>query len=265
MLTESIVESVAAAAGMSGETRFVTVTGSTNQDLVRMAEAGAPAWSLVVAGHQEAGRGRLGRTWTASPGSSLLASLLVRPAIPPEDAPLVSLGAGACIAIAASVACGVEAGCKWPNDVMAEDRKLGGVLVEGKVEGSRLLYAVVGVGVNVRQGLADFPADLREAATSVAMEGGLPDEAALLSEFLIRMKRICSSEDRGFRATVLSAYRGLCQTIGQTVSAATSDGGRVIGRATGIGDRGELLVRTENGEVRIGFGEVEHLRAAGPA
>jgi BirA family biotin operon repressor/biotin-[acetyl-CoA-carboxylase] ligase len=265
MLTESIVEAVAAAAGMTGEVRFTPVTGSTNADLIRMAAEGAPEWSLVVAGHQEAGRGRMGRTWTSSPGTSLLASLLVRPAIPPEEAPLVSLAAGASVVGAVSIACGVVAGCKWPNDVTVADRKLAGVLVEGRVEGGRLLHSVVGVGVNVRQAPQDFPEDLRETATSVVMEGGLPDEAALLNEVLVRMKRFCTVGGGEFGAAVLGAYRGMCETVGRRVRANTSDGAHVAGRAVGIGDRGELLVDTATGEVRVAFGEVDHLRAADPA
>src|SRR5262245_27658872 len=161
MPSEHSVAAAALAAGLEGEAWYRDEVGSTNTELIALARSGAPAWSVLVAGYQSEGRGRLGRTWTAPPGSSLMASLLLRPAMAPADAPLVALAAGACMAQAVESACGVVASCKWPNDVLAGDRKLAGILTEAEANGSRVAFVVVGTGVNVRQTAEDFPAEVR--------------------------------------------------------------------------------------------------------
>jgi BirA family biotin operon repressor/biotin-[acetyl-CoA-carboxylase] ligase len=224
-----------------------------------MAEDGAPEWSIVVAGHQEAGKGRLGRSWISSPGSSLLVSFLLRPRLDPADAALVTLAAGAAAALAIQSACGVEARCKWPNDLEVKGKKLGGILVEAEVMEGRLSHAVVGMGVNLVQRREDFPPELRESATSVVIEGGRPDPAALLREVLANARRLCDTGRPGFRDETLAAYRGLCDTIGRNVRAATAKGREVEGRAMGVGDSGELFVQAASGLETVLFGEVVHL------
>jgi BirA family biotin operon repressor/biotin-[acetyl-CoA-carboxylase] ligase len=260
MLTEHTVAEVALAAGIDAPVHFFDVIGSTNDVLVLLAEQGAPEWTLVVAGHQDSGRGRLGRSWASLPGSSLLMSLLVRPPLAPAEATLITLGAGACMALSCAVACGVEVVCKWPNDLMVNDRKLGGVLVEAKVEGSRLKHAVIGIGLNLKQGARDFPPELAETATSIAIEGGRLEMAELLYDFLIRVRRFCDPGDPRFRSMVLDTYRGICDTIGRLVRATTMAGETVEGMAIGLGDSGTLQVETPSGTQEIGFGEVAHLR-----
>ena len=227
---------------------------------VEMADDGAPDWTVVVAGHQSAGRGRLGRTWVSSPGSSLLVSVLVRPTLPPAESPIITLAAGASMAEALRAACGVEARCKWPNDVVVGERKLAGILVEARVESDRLVHAIIGAGVNVAQSAGDFTPAIRSTATSVAMEGGRRDLAALLREFLARLRRSCDPAADGFPAVVLEAYRGLSATLGRTVEAWTTSGATVRGRAADLGPSGELLVETKSGTQRVAFGEIEHLR-----
>src|SRR6266536_3534644 len=162
MLTEQDVTEAVRAARLDGPVHFLEVTDSTNSDLLRLAEEGAPEWTVVAANQQEAGRGRLGRTWVSTPGSSLLVSVLLRPKLAPVDSPLITLAAGAAMSLACRDALGVRAMCKWPNDVMAGDRKLGGVLVEARVQEARLLHAVVGTGVNLTQQPDDFPEEFRE-------------------------------------------------------------------------------------------------------
>src|SRR6266571_151982 len=98
-----------------------------------MAEDGAPAWTLVAAGHQTAGRGRLGRTWSSEPGGSLLFSLVLRPDMQPEDVGLLTLAAGVAMAAACKDEAALEVRCKWPNDLLLGDRKVGGILSESRV------------------------------------------------------------------------------------------------------------------------------------
>jgi BirA family transcriptional regulator, biotin operon repressor / biotin---[acetyl-CoA-carboxylase] ligase len=258
LLTEHTVAEAARAAGFPGKVHFREVTGSTNTDLINLAEAGAEEWTVLVTGQQEAGRGRLGRTWVSSPGSSLLLSVLVRPSSPVSDAAVVTLGAGVCMALALA-ACGVGARCKWPNDLVTLGRKLGGILVESSVRGDRLEYAVIGTGVNINQSAAEFPPDLRDTATSIALEGGQPDAPALLRAYLARVREFCDAADPHFHDRVLDSYRKVCDTLGRTVRASTTSGQHVEGRAVEIGDAGELILETRSGKESVTFGEIVHL------
>jgi BirA family transcriptional regulator, biotin operon repressor / biotin---[acetyl-CoA-carboxylase] ligase len=260
MSSEHSVANTALAAGLTGRSWYRDEVGSTNTELIGLAREGAPAWSVFVAGYQSAGRGRLGRAWEATPGSSLMASLLLRPRIPPADAPLITLAAGACLAAAIEDACGVTVGCKWPNDLVAGERKLGGILTEAEVAGDRLAFVVIGTGVNVRQRPEDLPPGLEAAATSVAIEGGRTDPDALLRAYLERFRTDFDPDGDDFARRTLATYREWCLTLGRRVRATTTDGRRAEGLAEAVGDRGQLVVQTPEGLEEIGFGEVEHLR-----
>jgi BirA family biotin operon repressor/biotin-[acetyl-CoA-carboxylase] ligase len=260
MITQDSVAEAVRAAGLPVPGRFLPVTGSTNLDVSAMAEHGAPEWTVVVAGRQVAGRGRLGRTWVSTgEGESLLASLLLRPSIPPADAPLLSLLAGLCMAKACRDASGVEVRCKWPNDLVAGGRKLGGVLIEATVGPEGVDHVVVGTGVNVGQAAKDFPEELRTTATSVTMEGGTGDVSALLAAYLTAMHARYHQNGVGLKDVMLAAYRDMCDTIGRAVQATTAAGEQVEGIATEIGERGDLRVETPAGVESIGFGEIVHL------
>lgn len=264
MLTEHSVAKAARDAGVAAPVHFLRVTGSTNADLLRMAAEGAPEWTVVVAGHQEAGRGRLGRTWFSTQGASLLVSVLLRPSLPPDDAPLLTLLAGLAAAEACRRACRVDVRCRWPNDLVVGERKLGGVLVEAGVRGGSLEHVVLGLGVNVAQRADDFPSDLRLRATSVAMEGGRDDPVSLLRAFLEELRARYRRDGANLRTEVLPAYRGLCATVGREVRALTTSGQAVGGRAVGVGDQGELLVDSPSGLAVVRFGEVAHVEVPGP-
>lgn len=260
MLTEHSVAAAASAAGLPPDTaRYVESTGSTNSDLMAAADAGAPAWSVLVAGHQTAGRGRLGRAWEEPPGTSLLVSVLLRPSTPPGEALLVSLAAGIAVADAVGIAAaGLPVRCEWPNDIVTVGgRKLGGILAESRVEGDRVRSVVVGAGVNLTQTLDDFPGGARLPPTSLAIEGAPADAQALLAAYLRRLAHWYDGS--GLQPRVVDAFRERCATIGRRVHATTVDGAVVEGEATGIGDRGELLVATADGEVAVTSGELQRL------
>jgi BirA family transcriptional regulator, biotin operon repressor / biotin---[acetyl-CoA-carboxylase] ligase len=258
-LDEHTVAEAARVAGYQGPVSFVEVTGSTNADLVSRARTGAEEWTAVVAGEQRAGRGRLGRSWIAPPRSSLLISVLLRPRMSPDRVPAISLAVAVCLAEACRSATGVDVRCKWPNDLIVGDRKMGGILLESSIGQEHVDFVVVGAGVNVAQSSADFPQELRGAATSVSLEGGRPDILALLIGYLGGLKARYHPRT-GFDDEVLDDYRERCVTLGRKVRAVTLGGAEVTGTAVGIGSSGELLVETPAGSERVAFGEIEHLR-----
>ena len=127
---------------------FLDCCESTNLHLLKLAEQGAPEGALCLAETQTAGRGRLGRTWLSEPGQGLLFSLLARPALPPEVAVTLPLVAG--IAVAQTLRnLGYNAGLKWPNDVLIDERKVCGILCEAHTSAKGLEGIVVGIGINV--------------------------------------------------------------------------------------------------------------------
>ena len=224
---------------------------STNAEALRLAGAHEPEGLVVVADAQTAGRGRLGRTWWAEPGTALLASWLLRPALEPEQRPLLSLVAGVAAARAASVAGGVDVRLKWPNDLLLEGRKLGGILAESDASGA----VVIGLGLNVRQ--EAFPDDLRATATSLAAGGGrVPERAWLLSATLSSFgARMNSPEDS------LGDYRELCATLGARVRVERDEAEAIEGEAVDITGAGGLVVATTSGSVTVAAGDVVHLRS----
>jgi BirA family biotin operon repressor/biotin-[acetyl-CoA-carboxylase] ligase len=178
--------------------------------------------------------------------------------MPPHEAPLASLAAAVAVAEAVESVTGLPARCEWPNDIVtAEGRKLAGVLVESRIEANWLHHLVIGAGVNLAQSPHDFPDDVRLPATSLAIEGGPADATDLLTAYL---RRLSHRYDRSaFQSVVVDAFRERCATIGRTVRATTVDGAIVEGAATGIGDRGELIVATPAGDVAVSSGELERL------
>ena len=137
--------------------RWFDVIDSTNRYLLECAAAGAGEGMVAVADEQTAGRGRLGRTWVAPPGSALLVSVLLRPQLAPERVHLLTLASALALIDALP---GTDARLKWPNDVVVDDRKLAGILAEANGRGA----IVVGMGVNVRSdGLAPEVRDIAAA------------------------------------------------------------------------------------------------------
>jgi len=226
--------------------------GSTNQRAKELGAAGAPHGTLVTADGQTAGRGRQGRRWEAPAGRALLASLVVRPL--DEDDALLPLAVAVAICEACERAAPVACRIKWPNDVWIDRRKVAGVLIEGRPQER---WAVVGVGVNVTTAAEEFPAELRDTATSLALAAGRRRRAsgdlsvaALLEALLESLAaRLDEPPER-----VLSAWRERDALAGRRV-----DWGEGRGMAAGVDDRGNLLVDTDAGRVALGAGEV-HLR-----
>jgi BirA family biotin operon repressor/biotin-[acetyl-CoA-carboxylase] ligase len=242
-------------AGIAAPPLYLEETGSTSSEARLLADRGAPEWTIVAAGHQNAGRGRLGRSWASAPGKALQFSLLLRPALPPEDAPLTSLLVAAEMVRACRGVGGVAVSSEWPNDLLAGGRKVGGILPEAKVSGSHLDYLILGVGVNVSMGESDFPDEIRASATSLTMEGASAEPAALLEQFLSGFRDAWRPREPDFRGDVLRGYRAVCVTLGRRVRATTTDGAVVEGEATDLDEHGGLRI----GDATIGFGEVVQL------
>lgn len=245
MMSTGELERALAAAGLVAPVHFDEVTGSTNATAVEMAEAGAPEWTLVAAGHQTAGRGRLGRPWTDIPGAALMFSFVLRPDLGPENAGLIPLLAGAAMAAAIREVAGIEVRCKWPNDLLLAGGKVGGILVESSVAHGRVRYAVVGIGINLE------PPAWVEGAAGL----GHADPGGVLSAFLQRFRDGYVRLPDG----AVDAWTALSTTLGSDVEVRRPPGPPVRGRAIAVDERGALVIRTADGTETVTSGEVEHL------
>ena len=212
-------------AGRFADVRWFAELDSTTRLAADLARAGAPDGVVVGADHQTAGRGRRGRTWESRPGASLLVSVILRPA-----PALVTLAAGVAAAEACEAVAGAAVRLKWPNDLLLDGAKLGGILSE-LVAGA----AVVGLGIN-----------LAWAPAGAACLGPGVDRAALLHAYLAGL---VSAGD------VLDRYRHRCTTLGREVRVELP-GGSLEGVATDVDQDGRLLV----GGRAIAAGDVVHLR-----
>jgi BirA family biotin operon repressor/biotin-[acetyl-CoA-carboxylase] ligase len=242
------------------DVRVLDEVDSTNRVLLDEARAGAPDGVVLVAEHQRAGRGRLGRSWSAPRGGSLLVSVLLRRGLSRETMHLPATAAGLALADAVREVAGLDAELKWPNDLLVSGRKLAGVLAEADVGADGSPRAVVvGVGLNVNWDAV--PAELAGIATACNLETGRTvDRGELLVAFLTGLDARLARPER-----VAHDYRRRLATLGRRVRVERHDGD-VVGRAVDVDGTGRLLVEVDAGcIVEIAAGDVVHLRAADPA
>ena len=240
------------------------VTGSTNADLLARAAAGEPEGLVLAAEQQNAGRGRLGRTWTSPPRAALTFSVLLRPAaVPRARLGWLPLLAGVAVAAAVRDVAAVGAQLKWPNDVLVGTAKLAGILAEAAGEA-----VVVGVGLNVSTGPAGLPPPGPGGlpATSLAIEGAAStDRAALLAAVLAGLERRYRAWSQVFgdpeRSGLRAEYTGLSATLGRRVRVELP-GGRVLdGLAADLDADGRLVVSVPpDAGLPVAAGDIVHLR-----
>jgi BirA family biotin operon repressor/biotin-[acetyl-CoA-carboxylase] ligase len=233
---------------------------STSEVAFRLAAEGADHGDLVVAEQQTAGRGRRGRTWESPAGKNLYASLVLRPELPPQRAPELTLLAA--VAVAETLRGeGVQASIKWPNDVLAADRKIAGILTELSAEADRVHFVVLGIGVNLNAAREDLSPELAHTATSVTRLLGRPvDRPAFLARLLRTLEEwLDLHAEQGF-GPVRARWRALSATLGLEVLV-KSENRELRGLAEDIDVDGALLLRTDHGVERVLAGDVEQVRS----
>jgi BirA family biotin operon repressor/biotin-[acetyl-CoA-carboxylase] ligase len=231
---------------------YVAETGSTNADLVARASS-LDGFSVLVAGSQTAGRGRLGRVWVSPPNKSLAISVLVRP----QDWSLENFGwlpliAG--LAMRRAVASALPNSAvtlKWPNDVQVGGKKISGILSELLPDASGV---VIGAGINLTLSRDELPI---EASTSLAIEGAAITPDDFLVVYLVELKKLIAANSQ-----FADQVRAECATIGQSVKASFPNGSDVFGDAVGIDDSGRLLISVpgETQLLAVSAADIQHLR-----
>ena len=233
---------------------YVERTAST-MDIARdLARKGAPGFSVVAAGIQEKGRGRLKRVWQ-SPDGGLYFTVVVRPDLPPLLSPRVNFAASLIMARVIERVCNVEVRVKWPNDLLAGEKKIAGMLSEMEVEGDLVSFINIGIGINVNN---DPPSDVNNAASIRQLTGRSHSRIDILSRFLDQFEGRMST---GSLDSIMAEWKQQSATIGKKVIVETTRG-TTRGTAMDVDENGALIIETETGDRRaVIYGDCFHASA----
>lgn len=234
---------------------YYDVTDSTNIQAKRLAEEGASHGTLVVAGRQEAGRGRRGRSWESPEKDGIFMTLLLRPDFKPKEASMLTIVAAMAVTKAIQTMYGIRAGIKWPNDIVLNGKKICGILTEMNTEIDAINYVVVGIGINISN--RKFESEASFIATSLEAESGKTIHrakliAAVLEQFEFYYDKFCKAKDL---SDIMEEYNRYLVNMDRQV--------RILdpkepftGISRGITEKGELIVTAENGTKLVSSGEV---------
>ena len=231
-------------------------TDSTNIRARKLAEEGAPDGTLVVTDFQNAGRGRRGRMWVSPSGTGIFMSLILRPDILPSSASMLTLVAALAVYDGIKETTGLETVIKWPNDIVAEGKKLCGILTEMSAELEGIHYVVTGIGINAN--MTEFPEEVGEAATSLRiLTGGSVRRSRLIAAVMKAYEGYYEKfKSCGSLAGLMDVYNEHMANLGREVKV-LDPAGAYTGKALGIDEKGELIVEKADGKVvRVVSGEV---------
>jgi BirA family transcriptional regulator, biotin operon repressor / biotin---[acetyl-CoA-carboxylase] ligase len=223
-------------------------TDSTNRVGMELGYAGEPEGAVILAEEQSAGRGRAGRSWHSERGAGIYVTLLLRPKISPVQAPLLTMMAGLSAHAAIQARTGMQVDLKWPNDLMLDGKKLGGILTEMYSDTTLVRFIIVGVGINVNQ--EKFPGELSATATSLRAEtrtnqSRLELLARLLREFETDYNRFLRE---GASSVTARFTRASSYAVGKRVRVANG-ADSFTGVTAGVVPEGLLQVEREDGKV----------------
>lgn len=224
---------------------------STQKIAHRLAYEDAPEGMIVVAEEQLAGRGRMDRKWFSAKYTGIWMSIILRPKIPLAKAPQLTLIAAVAVVQAIEELTELSPQIKWPNDILINGKKMTGILTELQAESDRIHSVIIGMGINVNQLKDDFPSDLRDTATSIAIEQGTTlSRADLIRAVLVNLEKLYLLYlNKGF-VPIKILWEGYALSIGQMVKAKTLS--QVIeGIALGITDDGVLKIEDCTGKIHF--------------
>jgi len=237
---------------------YYPTIGSTNDRALDLAAAGEPEGAAVLAEEQTGGRGRRERTWHSPARLGIYVSLVLRPNVPAPRAPLFTFTAAVAVADALREVCRLQATIKWPNDVVVGRRKIAGILGETRGSDPIIREMVLGIGLNVNQGVEDFGPEVAGRATSVAIEtGAVVDRTTLLAAILEGFERRYARLVGGRPSDLLREWESFSALPHGRPVVVESPGGRLEGQVAGVDEEGALLLKLPDGRtVRVPFGEI---------
>jgi BirA family biotin operon repressor/biotin-[acetyl-CoA-carboxylase] ligase len=256
-----LLENKLAGSFIGHKIHFYPDIDSTNTEAFNLAAAGAPEGTVVIADSQTKGRGRMQRVWHSPSGSNIYTSLILRPNLKPDRVPQISILAGVAVAEIMDNFCPGMVNLKWPNDVLLNGKKVCGILAQMKTSASRVDFIILGIGINININYNRLPQDIKNSATSLAIE---TDRKISRQELIIDLyenlakwyKKLIAD---GF-STVKEKWLSMAPMIGKRVQITSGD--EVIsGKALGIDEQGSLLLLTAEGrKIKISAGDATILK-----
>jgi BirA family biotin operon repressor/biotin-[acetyl-CoA-carboxylase] ligase len=216
---------------------------TTMETARELAKKGAAEGSVVIAGRQTTGRGRLARTWL-SPEGSLAMSVILKPAL--NKLPQLVMIASLAVVRAIKQVAGLDTHIKWPNDIMLKGKKVCGILIENEVKGGRVNFAIIGIGINVNLNPLDFP-EIADIAASLSHEAGQKiSNAELTSTLLFELERLYLESQAG--AAIYKEWQENMETLGKRIKVNT---GKTVeqGKAETVTENGNLILRHDDGSL----------------
>jgi BirA family transcriptional regulator, biotin operon repressor / biotin---[acetyl-CoA-carboxylase] ligase len=234
-----------------------SVIDSTNVHACVIANGGAPEGTLVVAEAQLRGRGRMGRLWFSPAGEGIYVSVILRPRVPPSDAPRLVLMTAVAVAETLLAHAAMPFTIKWPNDILVDGKKIAGILTEMRLDRDRIDYVVIGLGLNVNTRAETLPPEIEGTATSLcAVTGRLFSRADLLRTYLEKLEGYYRLFREGHFEPIRERWRDLARIIGKQVKIAGVDR-TYEGEVVDIDPTGFLILKSPDGTVeRILAGDV---------
>lgn len=238
---------------------FYEKVDSTNTIAYDIAEE-TDEGTVVIADSQEKGKGRLGRVWISPPDKNIYMSVIIKPDLISEDVTLITLMAAVACARALKRLTDLDIRIKWPNDLILNDKKFGGILTELKILKKRVIFAVIGIGLNINVNIDTLPQEIRGISTSILNETGkLYSRSEIIAEILNEVDywyKVLKGDDR---LKILSEWKRLSCTLGKEIKVIVNRD-TYFGFAESIDDRGMLMLRLSSGEIkRISTGDVKVL------
>ena len=251
-MKETILSNISAECPFRDTLYWFDTIDSTNTEAKALAKAGAPHGTVLIAGQQTGGRGRMGRSFCSPAGAGVYLSVILRPGCAPEQLMHLTCAAGVAMCQTVKRVAGFTPGIKWINDLVYEKRKLGGILTELGIDPvtGQVDYAIVGIGINCRQSRQDFPAELRDMAGSLAMFAETEVSPEALAGAMVEALWQMSIELLSGKKAVMDRYRSLCVTLKQPICIHKGDQ-RLYGFAADVDGDGALVVDLPDGTRQI--------------
>jgi len=231
---------------------------STNNYAKKIANDGCAHGTIVVSEKQTMGRGRVGREWKSYNSEGLWFTIVLRPDLEPEDIQIVTLAASVAVVEGIFEAQGIVCGIKWPNDIILDNCKLGGILTELSAEPGHVNYVVVGIGININQALSTFDDEIKNKATSLKIHTGIPvSRVKVLGSILTRFEETYSVMLKGNTQEIIDRWSRYSVTLGKEVKLLFKNI-EYNGLAQSIASDGKLVVKCNDGVVReLSSGEIQ--------
>ena len=244
---------------------------STNSQALQIIEVGTPHGTVVLANQQTAGKGRLGRGWHSPAHTNLYCSIILTQKPIQSFISWIPLASGVAVAEALEELSGLPLSVKWPNDILVGTKKLGGILCEMTTKGPSGWGAIVGIGINVNCEQTQFPPDITETATSLAIEAERQfDRRIVLTTLLAKLESYYDYVFSSDLHALQSSYHSRSSTLGRQIRAHLVNGEQIEGFALDIGSEGELRVtpstnpgqstKSQSSSIEIRAGDIVHLR-----